>query len=460
MEALDNKYAIELESIKGAIQSSDLLAAYLESEEEEDYQALRTEFEPSIDALYQRVATENPLQLISLERKLCDPGFEGLYLSRILGYSVLRGEVDDQYRYKRPQNHFKEILLAICNSSNFDYVKNRIGQSVQIGFGLSSDIWITNLIEQVKIRRVAQFLQEQVLQKYRDAGERQEAYARYSRQFSDAVFHCAEFPVNNAELNNMFPSLRRFLLHRSGYTDQNESLIPNIIAFLDNNDFRNTREYVQILIIFTNFYDFSGQKHWLKNTFNSARKENPSFEDQYFEFLEFLLNSQLEVDDIADRKVIEILDPDHQDALTRYYGLMAIIHTKGYIHDDSIEAVRTFYDQQEGLSTINECLRRRIFGHFRGLLSNLPESAYTDYFEFNKTFTLYMQLFNNQHFNQDVKKLSMDYVRRLLKKYTDKRGKDYQDIKKFVAQTFVDNGFLTEKEVIELFKTRRRKKAV
>ena len=47
---------------------------------------------------------------------------------------------------------------------------------------------------------------------------------------------------------------------------------------------------------------------------------------------------------------------------------------------------------------------------------------------------------------------------KLLKKYTDKRGKDYQDIKKFVSTAFQDFGFLKEKEVVEMFKTRRKRK--
>ncbi len=53
----------------------------------------------------------------------------------------------------------------------------------------------------------------------------------------------------------------------------------------------------------------------------------------------------------------------------------------------------------------------------------------------------------------------MAYVRKLLKKYTDKRGKDYQDIKKFLSRTFKDFEFLKEKEIVELFKTRRKKKS-
>ena len=67
-------------------------------------------------------------------------------------------------------------------------------------------------------------------------------------------------------------------------------------------------------------------------------------------------------------------------------------------------------------------------------------------------------IFINQEFNQKLKDYSLVYVRKLLKKFTDKRGKDYQDIKKFVSSTFVDLGFLTEKQVVELFKTRRKKK--
>jgi hypothetical protein len=58
-----------------------------------------------------------------------------------------------------------------------------------------------------------------------------------------------------------------------------------------------------------------------------------------------------------------------------------------------------------------------------------------------------------------VKELSMRFVKKALRVFTDKRGRDYQDIKKFVSTTFVDLGFLKEKEVVEMFKTRRKKKS-
>ena len=458
MENLDQKYTVELDSISGAIQSSDLLAKYLDDEEEDSYQALREEFEPQIEAVYEKVAAENPLQLFSLEQKLLDPAFEGLYLSKVLGYAALRGEVDDSCRYKRPQNHFKEILMAICGSPNFDVIKTRIGQGVQVGFGLSSGIWITNLIEKVEGKRVNSFLKAQVLPKYMDAKYRKQALESYARQFASMNYQSAEFPGTRGELKVLISSLLSFIEYRIRIQANNDSLVPNIKDFITNKDFQYGPEIVGVLHLFVNFFDKAHHKAWLKDVFNNGRKEYASFNDEYFKFHEYILKSDLDVDAAADGNVFALLDTSIEDDLLRYYSLMDTIHKKGYVHDDSVKAVRTFYDQHEGLSVINECLRRSIYGHFRRLLVNLSSDAYHDFFEIHKLFAVYFQIFNNQQFVQDVKQLSLDYVRKLLKVYTDKRGKDYQDIKKFVSQTYLDLGFMTEKQIVELFKTRRKKK--
>ena len=45
----------------------------------------------------------------------------------------------------------------------------------------------------------------------------------------------------------------------------------------------------------------------------------------------------------------------------------------------------------------------------------------------------------------------MVFVNRLMKYYSDKRGRDYQDIKKFVVSSFVDLKFYKEKELVEIF---------
>ena len=94
------------------------------------------------------------------------------------------------------------------------------------------------------------------------------------------------------------------------------------------------------------------------------------------------------------------------------------------------------------------CIRDRIETEIPE--EDAPKSAFA--------YPIYMEIFSNQQFNQYLKDLSLSYVKRLLKTHTDKRGKDYQDIKKFVSSNFVELGFLNSKQVVELFKTRRKKK--
>ena len=120
MKPLSKKYQESAEAIRTAIQASEELATYLSNEEEEDYAKLQTKFEKQINDLHEEVAAKDPLQLFALEDTLIDPGFEGLFFPRILGYAVLRGDTNEQFKYVRPQEHFKKVLLAICNSMYFD----------------------------------------------------------------------------------------------------------------------------------------------------------------------------------------------------------------------------------------------------------------------------------------------------------------------------------------------------
>ena len=151
MYELDQQYQDRLQVLGEEIQASEELQQYLEEEEEEFYLRLKEMFEPKIAAIYEEVAENDPLQLVTFESALLDEKFEGLYLPKILGYSVLRGEVNAEFKYVGPQDHFKNVLMAICNSANFDILKKRIGQSIQMGFAMSSDIWITNLLSLIHI---------------------------------------------------------------------------------------------------------------------------------------------------------------------------------------------------------------------------------------------------------------------------------------------------------------------
>ncbi|MFM2392293.1 MAG: hypothetical protein RLZZ546_270, partial [Bacteroidota bacterium] len=244
MESLNKNYSDELEQIANQIQESETLASYLEEEDEEIYKSLQDEFEPLMGALYEKVANENPLQLEQLEKKMLDTMYEGLFLPKILGYSVLRGFIDQNVKYAVPQNHFKEILTAICNSPNFEQIKKRIGQTTQIGFALSSDIWITNFIDSIDNKKIKTFLSSLKSEALRDADKRKEAVAKYKNQFSYVNYFSTDFPKNKIQLISSYPSLKTFLLYRANHNVNNISLMPYLGEFIANKDLRGSKEFI------------------------------------------------------------------------------------------------------------------------------------------------------------------------------------------------------------------------
>lgn len=460
MQELDKKYIEKLEEIATDIQGSDELQQYLEEEEEEYYLQLKEMFEPRIALLYEEVAERDPLQLIALETILLEPEFEGLYLPKILGYSVLRGEADAEYKYARPQDHFKAVLLAICHSSNFDILRKRIGQSIQMGFAMSSDIWVTNLINSVENKRVRYFLQSQKLDRYRLPQERRAGLERYHRQFAHDHFQTAEFPETLSDLKVMYVPLKNFIIHRVRRNSDNTHIIPDLRAFVSNEEFKGHREHLEVMVLFAAFFDLDTEaQQELARHFNEVRSSMPDFLEIYLGFMLELHNRpDIDLDPRADLRLSAVIDKSVKDGLTDYYGLMEVVHTRGYINEEAQDAIKAFYVRYEGLSTINECVRQTIYNYFARLIDNLEVEDYADYFEISKLFPVYMSIFANQQFNQQLKELSLRYVGKLLKRYTDKRGKDYQDIKKFVSTAFQDFGFLKEKEIVEMFKTRRKRK--
>lgn len=460
MYELDPKYLEQLEQLAGEIQASEELEKYLETEEDEDYLQLKEAFEPRIGLIYDEVARVKPLQLIPMELILLESYFEGLFLPKILGYSVLRGEVNEEVKYVRPQEHFREVLTAICTSANFDILKKRIGQSIQIGFALSSDIWVTSLINTFTNKRVRYYLQAQKLEKYRTKEARRSGLNRYQRQFRNDVFLTAEFPETLPELKVLFSSLRRFLVYRAKLGEDNSSLLAPIQQFIDRKVFKGTEEHLQVMMLFGMFYDLDEDLMiFLSEELNAIREQEERFEDYFLNYLLDLHQGQeLTITPEADRNMSGIMDKTLKDNLSKYYTLIDQVHDMGYDQEEVQESVKDFYVQYEGLSVINECLRQTIYGYFHRFVKGLDVTQYVSFFEISRLYPVYMTIFANQQFNQQLKELSMAYVKKLLKHYTDKRGKDYQDIKKFVSTAFLDFGFLKEKEIKELFKTRRKKK--
>jgi hypothetical protein len=459
MLELSDKYITKLQQIAEDIQNSEALTLYTDTEEEAEYKALCDAFEPAIAKLHATIATTDPLQLIHCEQILLNDYFEGLFLPRILGYSVLRGQINNQFKYNRPQNHFKDILNAILESSNFEFIKKRIGQTVQIGFALSSDIWITDLINSIVNKRLRYYLQSSKLDKYRELKEREIAFQRYAKQFGKENFLTSDFPTNFSELKVEYPELKHFLMYRVGKKLDNSSLNEFITASVKNETFYGTNEHIQLMCFAMNFFDLPKEDmNEISAIFNKLRLEVPEFSEKYLSFVVEMHREHFELDSTAELKASSIIDKSIKDDISEYYSIADIVHTQGYTPSAVLGAVKQFYDNHEGLSTVNECLRRMVAGYIYRFIVDLKEAKYQDYFTISKTFSSYMQIFRNEQFSQTIRDISLEYFHKCLLKFTDKRARDYQDVKKFLASSFVEWHFLKEKDVVEMFKTRRKRK--
>lgn len=459
MLELSEKYLSKLQPIAEDIQNSPLLAQYMETEEEAEYKALTDAYEPAIAKIYGEVASNDPLQVLAMEKILLNPYFEGLFLPKALGYSILRGQLNNQFKYTRPQNHFKDVLNAVLESSNFDFIKKRIGQTVQMGFALSSDIWITDFINSIANKRLRYYLQSNKLDKYRDLAERELAFKRYSAQFAKENFLTSDFPDNFAELKVEYPELKHFLMYRVGKGLDNSSLNEYIVKAVKNEAFFNTTEHIELMCFAMNFFDLpKADTEGVAKIFNKLRVEIPEFTEKYFSFIIEMHQEHFNLDAKAELKASEMVDKSINDEITEYYKIADMVHSKGYINQEVMTPVKHFYDNHEGLSTINECVRYMIFGYLYRFITNLKVSEYPEFFTITKTFTNYMSIFSNELFAQGIRNIAMDYMRKCLVKFTDKRARDYQEIKKFIATIFVDLHFIKEKEVVEMFKTRRKRK--
>lgn len=459
MKPLDSAYKEEIERIKSAIQNSDQLAAYLETEEESDYKELSDHFEPQLQELYDQIATDNPLQLLAFEKEILDDRLEGLFLPRILGFAVLRGAVGEDYKYIRPQDSFRDILNFICESVYFEFIRNRIGQTVQIGFALNSNIWNSSFISKMSNKRVAQYLTNLQSEDLWHEEDRKNAYKKYKQQFEGYNFYSIEFPADPIELRASYRQFVDFMKYRIHHQLDSSSFSGELVDFLENENLHDAQEFVNILGLSAHFIEFEEKERLrVAALYKKLRQEDKDFQKKHFYFLERLMKSDIQVTTESFDRLYNLLSDTIEDDIYEFYEVQHVIREHGLGSEVTIDAVRQAYNNHEGLSDFNEVLRRVIYIYFAEELEAIDPERYTDYFELNKLMTIYIRMFDNQFFNQEIKHASVRLIKKFLKVYTYKRGKDYQDIKKFVVSQFQELGFMDEKEVLEIFKTRKRRR--
>lgn len=462
MYELAEDFAARLEGIAVAIQDSELLQQYLDEEEDSYYVALRDGYEPYIEEIQREVANAYPLQQIAFEKALLDERFEGLFLPRILGYAVLRGEISEHYKYVRQQDHFGDILKFIAGNSNFDQLRGRIGQSIQIGFALSSDIWVTSLIDGVGSKQVRQFLLSQKRPEFRVAQGRMRAYNRYKRQFKERNYQFAEFPTTQEELTFLFRPLKDFLLYRVSTEGlDNTSLVGPLHDFVSNKAFVNTPELMEIATIYATYFERDeAQEKALTKVMTRERKENPGATAVVLALmLELKAHRKVTFGAAEEQKLSQVMDKKLDNDLSGYFTITDKLHQDGFVNPSVHEALSEESLKHPGLSDFNENLRQSVYGYFKRFRDGIGTDGYAEWFELTvKQFPVYMKLFGNEAFNQQLKDLSTKYTKDLIKAYPDKRGKHYREIKKWTVAHFQDWDFMTEKQLKEFFKTPRKKK--
>lgn len=207
----------------------------------------------------------------------------------------------------------------------------------------------------------------------------------------------------------------------------NSSLLVPIKSFITNKEFQNTHELVDVLGIYANFFDLdAAHQKELNEIFNANRVNKTDFDEYYFDFLIEMFN-KIEIPVESDLKLSAMVDRKHRDQLGEYYDLLDTVHGKGYINPEVMDEVREFYNRHEGLSKVNECIRIVILNYLKRLITNLDAREYHEFFEISKVFSVYINIFSNEHFNQQLKEVCMKYVHDLMVKYVDKRGRDYQE---------------------------------
>lgn len=459
-QALKPEYAERLDLIKSAIQESEQLQTYVDSEEADDYAALKDGYEPHIAELYGDVASADPLQLEALELALLDEGFEGLFLPKVLGYAVLRPYVNERGQYHRPQEHLRDVLLAISKSNAFPELERRIGQGLTVAFALSTHVWTTNLIDEVPNKIPRNFFQEHNDTAIRTPELRREARERYARQFRGDHFASATFPADAAELAGDAREVEGFLRQRFGSGDHdNAGLVEPVRQLFADERVGKTPESERVVALVGMFMDLPPD---MENALRSRYRDlaaDDGFAERFFGFLaELHRDPEVDVTPEADKRMGLRVGTAGDTRLSRYYNLVGKVHAEGIDSLETQDAIRIFQREQEQTSEANECVRQTVLRYLRDVIAALDVEKYAEFFEATKLFAVYFDIFRNEAFKQDIRGLSVGFVKQLTKRYTDKRGRDYQDIKKFVKTTFQDLGFMTERELTNFFKTKRKRR--
>ena len=155
--------------------------------------------------------------------------------------------------------------------------------------------------------------------------------------------------------------------------------------------------HAQIAITTGLFFDLN-KNHLdeLQKVLKSTRAKADDFSELFFNLLlELQQSEQYQVQPQGDLRLASIFGKSGtKEDVFDYYELVTTIHQKELGDQEVLDAIQKFTLQYDGLSTINECVRRTIYGYFSRRIHELSPSEYTDMIEVTKLYPVFMRIFD------------------------------------------------------------------
>lgn len=444
-------YSKRLDAVKKFLSDSAEYQAYLESEEREEYKAVADKVEPYLQSLYNEIAEKNPMEIIEFEEILTDEALEGIFVDKLMYFTILRASVDENYRFERSQERLEELILFAAQSSSFEAMQRSLLLPVRLAFSLSSGIWGNKVIGKIKNKSAREFFQRQFGEATRDDHARAVQYRSLKKRFKEIKYQSASVPTDNINWKTEFADFRNFLVDRIGAGHDNTTVKASLYEFLENDAFKGTDEQIELLCIFIHFIELDDEDFDKVETVLNELRKGEGFDESYFGILLKVMKMDMPIDLDRIGIINDLLDTDHKDSLLGFYELLTNFSVKDFMDEEIVESVEIFSGRHRELSPIMTCFKHLLIRIIDAEVVKHLNDDYTQLFQSMHIYDGLAEAFLEKSYRQDIKEILVEYMKSLMF-YFEKGSTEYKAIKAMVMDAPVKNNFVTTKEVRALYR--------
>ncbi len=452
---LQKEYLEKLNAIKTHLQDSEEYQTYLDEEDEESYNTLRAKIEPYLNALYLEVSKNQPMQILTLEEAMMDHQLEGLYLDKLMSYSILRAKLTPDTRFDRSQDILEKMILFMTESSSFDLIENSMRLPVRMTFALSSNIWSNKVIEQISSKRAKEYLRRQLKEAKRDDHARVVQYKGLKKRYAEVPYQTAEVPaVENLNWKVEYDDFRRFLVRRVEADVDNSTLVPSIYEFLNNEKLKGADEQIELFILYSHFFELEDEDFEnMEKILAEFQDKGEDFQNRYFELLSKLID-EVDLDIEKTAIVSDLINKEKDDFLSNFYTLVASYSNRDHIDVELAEEIERYSHKYRELSPPIACFKKLLLYFIDQDIAKYLNEDYTQLFENVYIYDKLAESFLEKSYREEIGSV-LDAHLNTLMFYFKAKTAEFKAIKKLVSGTPVEFGFITMKEVRARYRAHR-----